>query len=64
VSKKVAKSAVKRNSVRRRIYRALVPHQNRISKATFLFVVKNFDNSNSLTEEAVSLLKKANLLKD
>jgi ribonuclease P protein component len=65
VSKKVSKSAVKRNTVRRRVYASIRPYLKVMPKGLFLFVAKAGSDKikgEAMEKEIRTLLKQAKLI--
>jgi len=63
ISKKIAKSAVMRNKIRRIIYRELSYIKKNIMPANLFFVVNKIAENKELKEDVVVLLTKSGALK-
>ncbi len=62
VSKRVSKSAVKRNSLRRSVYRVISKNINKISPAHLFFVFNFPATAKEIEEDVLSLLEKAKII--
>ncbi len=62
ISKKVAKSAVERNKLRRIIYRVLAKNKKEILSAQLFFVINKIATREDMESEVVALLSSAKLL--
>ena len=63
ISKKIAKSAVTRNKIRRIVYRELSYVKKNISSSSLFFIVNKIAEREELKEDIITLLVKSGALK-